>query len=394
VLSWAGVLRRSRPVGVSSLGAGLSTREGQSQHKGRHMSQWPHSGTRPKSLVWLAGITVALLLVANAALAAISPFKPSEGTVEPGEKAKTHFNVVDSVTSCFVATAPSDFSVSFDGLGLGILPASCALNGARVTLTVTASSQASPGAYKVTITETSQGGSLIDTHEWPFTVPAPPPPTTTTMPIETTTTVPPSVTTIAPGVATTTSTPSSSPTSTVGSASSPTTVGASSSPANPVGPAASPGAGAGSPSTGTSRPTEDAPRPQQRDAEDVTRLPTDETSPDDEAEVLAAGVSDDSSPPYDRYPRRPQADGSESEEGLALSDPLRDQNSNPVAMFMADGDLSPGAIAQFIFGSLFEGAKDLMIPLLIATLVGLVMVWRMRSEVEGDELALSRQSLG
>jgi hypothetical protein len=123
-------------------------------------------------------------------------------------------------------------------------------------------------------------------------------------------------------------------------------------------------------------------------------LPTDETSPDDEAEVLAAGVSDDSSPPYDRYPRHPRADGSGSEEGLALSDPLRDQSSNPVAMFMADGDLSPGAIAQFIFGSLFEGAKDLMIPLLIATFAGLVMVWRMRSEVEDDELALSRQSLG
>jgi hypothetical protein len=342
--------------------------------------------------MWLAGITVATFFLATAALAAISPFDPSKGTVKPGESTKTSFSVTDSVTSCFVATAPPKFDVSFDGLGLNLLPANCALGGAKVTMTVKATPKALPGDYTVTITETALGGALIGTHEWPFTVPAPPEPTTTT--IAATTTTAPANTTTTSGGATTTSTPSSSPTSTGGPTTSPpSTVGSASSPASTVGPATSPSSAVGATTT-TPGPSEGTSPPEESEAESVTESAATDASPNDEdAQVLAAGLTDNSSPPSNRYPRLPLPDGAESEVGMALADPLGGRNANPFASF-ADASLSPGAIAEFIFGSLFAGVRDLMIPMLIAALVGLAMVWRMRLEVNDDELALSRQSLG
>lgn len=355
------------------------------------MSRIRESGatTRLRSLVRLAGMTLATFLVATAAYAAVSSFKPSEGTVAPGESTTASFTVVNSATSCFTASAPQGFSVAFDGLGLGLLPLNCALRGARVTMTVTAAPGASPGDYEVTITETAVLGSLIDSHEWPFTVPAPDI-TTTTVPATTTTTKPSAVTTTTR--ATTTSTQTAATTST----SSPATTATSSTGASSTGNAeasstGNAGAAGTDPATST---TVAATTPATEDSETASAEPdaAPDTSPDDDTEVLAAGGTDEN-PPYARYPVGAGADASDFSTRTVRSDQLRSQISEALPLPLADAVLSPLVIAEFLARSLLESAKSLLIPLLIATLIGLGMAWRMRKEVDDDKLALSRQSV-
>jgi hypothetical protein len=378
------------------------------------MSRIRESGaaTRVRSLVRLAGMTLATFLIATVAYAAVSSFKPSEGTVAPGGSTTASFTVVNSVTSCFTASAPQGFSVAFDGLGLGLLPLNCALRGARITMTVTAASGASPGDYEVTITETAVGGSLIDSHEWPFTVPAPDV-TTTTVPATTTTTASAVTTTTR---ATTTSTQTAATTSTSSSATTATTstgaagngnaetTGDGNTGAAGTGNTGAAGTGntgaAGTGNTGaagndratstTGAATTSATEDSETASADLDAGP--DTSPDDDTEVLAAGVSDEN-PPYVRYPVGAGADASDVSTRTVRSDQLRSQISRAVPLPLADAVLSPLVIAEFLARSLLESAKSLLIPLLIATLIGLGMAWRMRKEVDDDKLALSRQSV-
>jgi hypothetical protein len=62
-------------------------------------------------------------------------------------------------------------------------------------------------------------------------------------------------------------------------------------------------------------------------------------------------------------------------------------------MAVANVVVSPVVIAEFLLRSLLQGAMSLLVPILIATLIGLWMVRRMREEIDDDELALSRQSM-
>jgi hypothetical protein len=107
---------------------------------------------------------------------------------------------------------------------------------------------------------------------------------------------------------------------------------------------------------------------------------------------LAAGSSEDNLP-YDRYPDSLSDNPPEVLSRTVLSDQLRNQIARAFPVTVADAVLSPVVIAEFLFRSLLESAKGLLIPILIATLVGLWMVWRMRGEVDDDELALSRQPM-
>lgn len=363
------------------------------------MSRRPDSGARTRSRVlgWLAGAVMVTLVLATSASADISPISPESGTVEPKGSVTASFTVVDSVTSCFAAEVPPRFSVSFDGLGLGQLPTSCALEGAEITMTVTASAAAQPGEYQVTIVETALGGRLLGTHEWPFTVPASPA-TTTTIPATTTTTTPTttttnSPTTTSPGATTTTSAPSATSTSpaspTTTDPGSPTTTAAPAGTGDPTGPSAT------SVTPGTAAPTT---RAGTTDNGDGSTAVTDETlgsdTPDDEddPEVLAAGASDDNLP-YDRYPDSLSDNAPEVMSRTVLSDQLRSQISRAFPVTVADAVLSPVVIAEYLLRSLLESARGLLIPILIATLLGLWMVWRMREEVNDDELALSRQPM-
>ncbi|HUP17137.1 MAG TPA: hypothetical protein VM848_13940 [Acidimicrobiia bacterium] len=325
------------------------------------MSRRPDSGARTRSRVlgWLAGAAIVTFVLATSASADISPISPESGTVEPKGSVTATFTVVDSVTGCFAAEVPPRFSVTFDGLGLGQAPTNCALEGTEITMTVTAGAKAQPGDYQVTIIETALGGRLLGTHEWPFTVPAPPA-TTTTVPATTTTTTPTTTTTNSPtttsaGATTTTSTQSDTTTD----PGSPTTTAGPTGTANPT-----------SPSAARVTPADD----------------------EDEEEVLAAGVSDDNLP-YDRYPDSLSDNAPEILSRTVLSDQLRTQISRAFPVTVADAVLSPVVIAEYLFRSLLESARGLLIPILIATLLGLWMVWRMREEIDDDELALSRQSM-
>jgi hypothetical protein len=107
---------------------------------------------------------------------------------------------------------------------------------------------------------------------------------------------------------------------------------------------------------------------------------------------LAAGGSNEN-PPYNRYPVGAGADASDFSTRTVRSDQLRSQISGAVPLPLADAVLSPLVIAEFLARSLLHSAKSLLIPLLIATLIGLGMAWRMRKEVDHDKLALSRQSV-
>lgn len=335
----------------------------------------------------LAGITVASFLLATAASAAISAISPEKGTVEPGESTTATFTVVNSLTSCFTSSASPGFTVTFDGLGLGLLPLNCALGGADVTMTVTASANASPGDYRVTLSETAVGGQLIDTHEWPFTVPAP---VTTTTTIAETTTTKAQTTTTTTSAVTTTSTQSATTTS-AGPATNTSDGPATTNTTSPVATESGGSGGETAPASATAVSIAPDPRDENNDPAGEAKTPETSSEIDDDAEVLAAGTTDDL--PYNRYPADPTEDGPGILARTVFSDQLRSQFSRAVPMTVADVVLSPVVIAEFLVRSLLRSAMSLLFPVLVATLVGLWMVWRMREEIDDDELALSRQSV-
>jgi len=377
------------------------------------MSRRPHSGVRTRSRVLelLAGASIVTFLLATAASAAISPISPASGTVEPKGSVSASFTVIDSVTSCFAAEAPQYFDVTFDGLGLGLLPINCALEGTEITMTVEAGPKALPGNYQVTVTETALGGSLLDTHEWPFTVPASPTttttiPTTTTTTTPTTTTVPTTTTTkgaTTTSAGATTTTSNQSATTTDRSSPTTTAAGTSTAPSGPsgaggpsgTGDSTTPSAATVTPGTATSTTGSGTPNSQGGATTDADRTLEPDTAADDDdgdEEVLAAGSSEDNLP-YDRYPDSLTDNAPEILSRTVLSDQLRNQISRAFPVTVADAVLSPVVIGEFLFRSLLESAQGLLIPILIATLLGLWMVWRMSEEVDDDELALSRQPM-
>lgn len=370
------------------------------------MSGRPYSGTRITSRVLgkLAGASIVTFLLATAASAAISPITPGSGTVEPKGSVTARFTVVDSVTSCFTAEVPKYFSVTFDGLGVEPLPIDCALEGTEITMTVEAGAKALPGDYRVTITETALDGGLLDTHEWPFTVLSTPG-TTTTIPATTTTTMPTTTTTDSPTTtsagATTTTTTRTATTTNPGS---PTTTvpGITTNITDPSGAEGPTGASptttlaaTGTPDTASSTTDNTTATSRSGDTSGTDGAAGSDTpvNDDDDQDVLAAGSTEDNLP-YDRYPDRLSDNAPEVLSRTVLTDQLRNQISRAFPVTVADAVLSPVVIAEYLLRSLLESARGLLIPILIATLLGLWMVWRMREEVEDDELALSRQSLG
>lgn len=74
---------------------------------------------------------------------------------------------------------------------------------------------------------------------------------------------------------------------------------------------------------------------------------------------------------------------------LSISDGLRNQLAKTLPLPLAEAVLSPFVIVEFLFRDLFGNALGYLVPLLIAGALGAWMVFRMRREVTGDELALS-----
>jgi hypothetical protein len=355
------------------------------------MSQGPdwEARTRSKFLVRLGGAIVVLFWLATAASAAISSISPSSGTVEPRKSVSASFTVVDSLTSCFTASTPRGFEVTFNGLTIN-----CALEGAEVTMTVEAGAKVGPGDYVVTINETSIEGELLATHTWPITVPAPPT-TTTTIPTTTTTRAETSTT----SAATTTSTQSATTSSTqsvtttsisnVTSTTRGTTNTTSGDPVASGNPPSPPGT-SDDPATATSGEGDKAPNTETGAA---STDPSDPQS-DDETEVLAAASAGDDDLPYVRYPANRGDVAPEVLSRTVFSDQLRDQLSRALPLAVADAVLTPVVVVEFLYQSLLQSAMGLLVPILLAVFVGLLMVWRMREEIDDDELALSRQSMG
>lgn len=325
----------------------------------------------------LIGGMVTSVVVATTAFAAISGFNPSSGAMTPGGSAQTNFTVNTPILSCITATVPLGFSVSMTGLGVGLGPlqANCVLGGGQVGMTVTASQNATPGNYTVTITEVEArliGGDLINTYEWPFTVTAPP--TTTSSSTSSTTSTTSTSTT---STSSTTSSTSTTVTTT------PTTATPSTAPAYS---GATPSTTA--PPTTTTRPTSTT--------ETTTSLPSESTLPDETNET---DDSDDSDPvatpsPGAIFPGEGSGSGmaivaeSESSSLVSISDRLRDRLVGALPLTVAEAVLSPLVIAEFLFRSVLSSALGYLIPLIAAGIVGGWMVWRMRREVTGDELAI------
>lgn len=361
------------------------------------MSRRLDSGARLRRyLVGLAGALGAVLIGATAALAAVSSFSPSSGAVSPGESTTADFTVTPptvlgvSSTSCISAAVspnPLQFAVAFDGLGLGTLPANCAVGETDVEMTVTAGQNAAPGNYVVTVTEIELGGELVGTRQWPFTVLAPPTTTTTT----TTTTTRPTTSTSTPttsstsGAANTTSTtapvtttttaPRTTDSSTPGTddeTSPPTTSGGGPAPTGPT--SSSPNTG--SATSSTSPTTEDSHSDDDDSGGIVVGAPADPTGPGGGSGGSAAPAGDD---------------GFLS--NISLTDQLRNQIAQAIPLPIAQAVLSPLFIAEFLFRSVLGSAMGYLIPLLLAGGFGLWLVWRMRREVDDGELALSRESL-
>lgn len=324
-------------------------------------------GIRQRVLLMLMGVTLTTLLFAAAAHAAISAFEPWKGTVAPGESMTATFTVVDSFTSCFTVGAPSGLSATLDGLGLGSLPASCAVSGTLVTMTVAADSEVSPGDYTVKLTESALNGQLLGTHEWPVAVIEPPAPTTTT-----TTTIPTSTTssTTIPDLTTTT-------TSTVSAVVTVTT------------PPTAPSTRASDGAPGTASTATDAPAETDSNAGIV--LSADSTVRDG-PEVLGFGV-ERRDRPDGRRTRQPADAEPPPLSHAPLSDRLRVHASTVFPPLIADAVVSPIMIGKYLVHSVLDSSRRLLVPIVIGTLIGLLMVWRMRTVIAKDGPPLSRFSV-
>jgi hypothetical protein len=322
----------------------------------------------------LTGVTVTTLLLATAALAAISPIEPWHGTVAPGESVTARFTVVDSFTSCFTGDAPPGLSATFGGLGLGSLPANCAVSGTEVTMTVTADADVLPGDYAVRILETALSGQLLGTHDWPVTV---------TEGASTTTTTQPSTTTTSSRTTTTHSSTSTSSTTTTSPATTTT-----SAVAEAVTDTTQPAASSLSTDDGGSGTTSTESDP---DAPAGTVAPTGSALPE-KLEVLTSDSAREDIP-YHRYASQPAEEETALLPRIALSDWLRNEIPGAIPPLITDVVLSPIVIGEHLLHSLLDGSKAMLIPIAITTLIGLLMVWRMRTKIADDELALSSHSV-
>jgi len=331
---------------------------------------------------------MASFMFATVAYAAVSTFNPSSGTVSPGGTTGASFTVTPPplLTSCITASVspgPLQFTVVFDGLGLGALPANCAtLEPTDVEMTVTAGANATPGQYEVTITEVALlGGQLIATREWPFEVVAPP--TTTSSTTSTSTSSTSTTSTSTPGV-TTTSTPR--PSTTIGQA---TTTTASATTSSRSGVVTT--EGSGTPAANGGLPTS-TPRPGSSPSSLPDPSATHDVSDDGGDDVFALPPpSDLTGGPPDRGGATP-ADGGEFLSKISLSEQLRNQISRALPLPVAQAVLSPLVIVEFLFRSALASAFGYLIPLLLAALYGTWMVVRMRREVDDDELAFSTET--
>ncbi len=82
--------------------------------------------------------------------------------------------------------------------------------------------------------------------------------------------------------------------------------------------------------------------------------------------------------PYERYPR-PPAEEDRLLSRIALSNQLRTEIPGAIPPLVTDAVLSPLVIGEYLVQSLFDSSKGLLIPVAISTLIGLLMVWRMRA---------------
>jgi hypothetical protein len=359
------------------------------------MSRRPGSGAgRLKSLAVMAAATITILAFASVGYAAISPITPSSGTVAQGGSTSATFTVVPPVLheSCIEASVvprANQFSVTFDGVGLD--SGDCTTVSAQVLMTVTASSNATPGTYTVNITENivdaGGDGEVIstETHKWPLTVQASDSSTTTTTspPSSTTTTSPPSSTTTT--LVTTTSTHPQTTTSTTTRTTTTTQPGATTSSTAPGTTVTTTPSTTGG--TDPSTTASDTTTSTTLIAEDPDSISPSDTPLEEDPEVLSFGLSD-GRPPYDRFGVEPRRAGPQPVWEVGLSDELWNHLFGWAPHVLSEEGLSPIPTAEFLLRSLSASVHALMIPLLIATLVGLWMVGRIRRKVDDDELAL------
>jgi hypothetical protein len=233
-------------------------------------------------------------------------------------------------------------------------------------MTVTATTGTSPGSYIVTVTETELlvGGDLFGTYEWPLTITSPTTTTTTTITTTTTTTTTPTTSTTTPGPGGT------SPTTTVGSTtpSGPTTTAAG------PGPAITTPVGAPDETTSTSTPGSAGGGTGDDEDDDVVFV----VSAPDETDGDLIGVDPDLLTANEAEPA--------AYARLAFSDRLRNELEGAIPSVISDVVLSPLVIGEILFRSLMEHARGFLLPLILATLVAMGFVWKMRTEIDVDEL--------
>lgn len=334
-------------------------------------------GTRWKHRVTLVGTVIATFALATGVYAAISGFNPSIGTVAPGGSATATFTVTPplGLSSCITATVsptPARFSVRFDGVGLG--PTNCTLvRETEVEMTVSASAQATPGDYTVTITEVALGGSLLDSYEWPLTVVAPAT-TTTTTPSSTTTTVP-TTTSSQPDPATTSTAPTTTSTTSPATTSNTTPSNASTTPSN------------ASTDTVTANAEENTSTDTVTLNEEENTASSSDAAPEDDLELLAVSGPRDGGSRYERPGVEPQSGASWVERSA------HGRLIGPGLALLSEIAPSPPGFGELLARSLISSVMPLFAPLVIATLIGMVMAWRLGRKVDDDELALQRQQM-
>jgi hypothetical protein len=315
-------------------------------------------------------VIAGALTLAGVAHAAVSAFDPDNGQMAPGGSTSATFEVTPPGLlgfgfSCLIGSAaptanpllptPS-ISVSFD--------APCG-SFREVEMTVAATAGTSPGSYIVTVTETELlvDGDLLGTYEWPLTITGPTTTTTTTTTTTSTTTTTPASSTTTPGPGGT------SPTTTAGSTipSGPTTTAVGSGPAITA-PGDAPEA---TTSTSTPRPSEGGLGDDDDDVVFVVSAP-------DETDGDLIGLDPDLVTAIEGEPA--------SYTRLAFSDRLRSELEGNIPSVISDAVLSPLVIGEILFRSLLEHARGFLLPLILATLVAMWFVWKMRAEIDVDEL--------
>jgi hypothetical protein len=319
------------------------------------------------------GLVLVLLLmtvVCGAALAAVNEdgFDPSSGEVVPGGSTQTNFTVIPAPTvvsipgvtlpgtSCLVATVspnPAQFTVSFDLPG-----ATCVVGPTDLTMTVVAMGSASPGNYIVTIRETglSLGGNLIGTYEWPFVVLGATT-TTTTSPTGTTTTVPGATTTV-PGSTSTTSSPNSTTSTTLSSTTSSTTPSVA-------------------PTTTVTIISDQLGAPGKPGSADAG------SGRSDRADPKMSGTDPDAG--RQAGPGVANGEGAAPAlENIAFSENLR-SNLGALPEPVSDLALSPLVIAEVLFRALADNLLGFLIPLVLAAVIVVFLVWRRRRKMEDGD---------